>query len=139
MCSPTSWRGLLVSEEEFTKFSITCLGMGEMRAIARVHMTTDPAALAAGVTAVARGLHHDPVLREHLQNSGCLEISHGKVQEKPRLLKTTPEPHRDALPEYTEPKRSWVLSCFILFFFFARLFHWKFRTLKLSQGFPVDH
>lgn len=132
MCFPDSWRGLLVSEMEFTKFSITCLGMGGMRAIARVHMSTDLTALAAVVTAVARGLHQDPVLREHLQNSGCLEIGHGKVQEKPRLLKTIPEPHRDALPEYTEPKRSWVLSCFNHFYFLARLFHWKFRTLKLS-------
>lgn len=124
-------------------FSITCLGMGERRgtrAIARAYVSNDLTVLAAMVTAVVKGLHRDPVLGEHLQSSGCLEIGHGKVQEKPRLLKTIPEPHWNALPEYTEPERSWVLSYFIQFlFFWLDSFHWKFRTLQLSQGIRSKH
>lgn len=118
-------------------FSITCLemdGSQRTRAIARAHVSTGLAALAAEVAAVVMSLCHDPVLGEHLQHSGCLGIGHGKVQEKPRLLKTIPESHWNALPEYAEPERSWVLSYFIQFYFGAGHFSWKFRTLKLSQG-----
>lgn len=85
-------------------------------------MSTDLSALAAVVAAVAMSLRHDPVLGEHLQSGGCLEIGHGKVQEKPRLLKTIPESHWNALPEDTELERSWVLSYFIHFYFLAGLF-----------------
>ena len=84
-------------------------------------------------------LRHDLVLGEHLQSSGCLGIGHGKVQEKPWLLKTIPESHWNALPEYTEPERSWVLYYFIHFYFLAGLFSWKFRTLKLSQAIRSKH
>lgn len=104
------------------------------RAVPKAHVSTDLAALAAVVAAVAKGLRCDQVLGEHLQSSGCLEIGHGKVQEKPRLLKTIPEPHWNALPEYTGPKRPRGLSYFIHSHFLAGLFCWKFRTLKLAQG-----
>lgn len=95
------------------------------------HVSSDPVALAA---AVAEDLRGDPVLGEHLKGRGCLEIGHGKVQEKPRLLKTIPEPHWNALPEHTGPERSRGLSYLIHFHFLAGLFCWKFRKLKLSQG-----
>lgn len=104
------------------------------RAIARAHVSTGPAALAAEVAAVTMSLRCDPVLGKHLQSSGCLGIGHGKVHEKPRLLKTIPESHWNALPESAEPERSWVLSYFIHFYFGAGLFSWKFGTRKLSQG-----
>lgn len=81
-------------------------GSHRTRAIARTHVSAVLAALAAEVAAVMMSLHHDPVLREHLQSSGSLGIGHGKVHEKPRLLKTIPESHWNALPESTEPERS---------------------------------
>lgn len=138
MCSPAPW-----SERGNSQgFSITCLGMSVSwgtRDIPKVHVSTAFAALAAVVAAVAKGPHRDPILGKHLQNSGCLEIGHGKVQEKPRLLKTIPKPHWNALPEYTGPKRSRGLSYFIHSRFLAGLFCWKLRTLKLAQSTGSKH
>lgn len=134
----TSWSQRRISQN----FPITCRGMGgcwRTWAIARAPASTDLSALATVVAAVATGLRRDPALGEHLQTSGCLGIGHGKVQEKPRLLTTIPESHWNALPEYTEPKRSWVLCYFIHFYFLAGLFSWKCRTLKLSQAIRSKH
>lgn len=134
----TSWSQRRNSQS----FLISCPGTGGSwgtRGVAGAHVSSDLSALAVVVAAVAMGLGHDPVLGEHLQSSGCLGIGHGKVQEKPRLLKTIPESHWNALPEYTELERSWVLCYFIHFYFLAGLFSWKFRMLKLSQTIRSKH
>ena len=95
--SPTSWRGLPDLRGGIHRISQSpaeeWVGAGGREAIARAPASTDLSALATVVAAVATGLRRDPALREHLQTSGCLGKGHGKVQEKPRLLKTIPESH----------------------------------------------